>query len=88
MFTPFAAPHAAEAMWKPLRMSGSTVDRPSMVKIKSGNGKSFTTASVAPHGGLGVTIGPPLNSAIVPPENPIVRFPIHLMTGRKVTGYY
>ena len=62
-------------------MSGLTVDRPFMVKIKSGNGRSSITASVAPPGGPGVTIVLPPNLAIGPPKNPIVRFPIHLMTG-------
>ena len=65
-------------------MSGLTVDRPSMVRIKSGNGKSSITASVALPGGPGATIGLRLNSAIGLPENPIVRFPIHLMTGSNI----
>ena len=82
MFTPFAAPHAAEAMWKPLKMSGSTVDRLSTVRIKSGNGRSSITANVAPHGGPGVTIVPRLNWGIGPRESPIVRFQIRLMIGR------
>ena len=62
-------------------MSGLTVDRLFMVKIKSGNGKSSITASVEPLGGPGVTIVLPLNLAIGPLKNPIVRFPIHLTTG-------
>ena len=62
-------------------MSGSTVDRLSTVRTKSENGRSFTTANVGLHGGLGATIVPRLNWAIVRPENPIVRFPIRLMIG-------
>ena len=82
MFIPSAAPLAVEAMWKPLKMFGSTVDRPSTVRIKSENGRSFITANVVPHGGLGATIVPRPNWAIGLLENLIVRFPIRLMIGR------
>ena len=85
MFTPSAALHAVEVMWKPPKMSGSTVDRLSTVRTKSENGRSFITANVGLHGGLGVTIVPRLNWAIGPPENPIVRFPILLMIGSGAT---
>ena len=64
-------------------MSGLTVDRLFMVKIKSGSGRSSITASAALPGGPGVTIVLPLNLAIGPPKNPIARFPIHLMTGNE-----
>ena len=64
-------------------MSGLTVDRLFMVKIKSGSGRSSITANVALLGGPGVTIVLPLNSAIGPPKNPIVPFLTHLMTGNE-----
>ena len=81
MFTPSAVLLAVEAMWKPPKMSGSTVDRRFTVRTKSENGRSFITANVGLPGGLGVTIVPRLNWAIGLPENPIVRFPIRLMSG-------
>ncbi len=50
---------------------GSIGDRPSLPIAKVVNGKSFTTVTVAPHGGLGVAIALPANLPLtLPHQNP------------------
>jgi hypothetical protein len=46
------------------RRFGLIADRPYMVTIAARNGKSFTSANVVQHGGLGVAIARPMNMPI------------------------
>lgn len=69
-------------MSKAQKMCGLTVDRLSTLTTKSGNGKSSTIANVAVYGGLGATIGLPLNSENVPIVNPDDLFLIRWMIGK------
>ncbi len=67
-------------------MCGLTVDRLSTRTTKSENGKSSTIANVVVYGGLGATIGLPLNSENVPIVNPDDLFLIRWMIGKFWVG--
>ena len=68
-------------------MYGLTVDRLCTRTTKSENGKSSTIANVVVCGGLGATIGLPLNSENVPIVNPDDLFSIRWMIGRFWVGF-
>ena len=74
-------------MSKAQKMCGLTVDRLSIRTTKSENGKSSTIANAVVCGGLGATIGLPLNSENVPIVNPDDLFSIRWMIGKFWVGF-